>query len=73
MTVLTRGQISSFEKAIAICNQVLPRLEMLEKLGLVNQALYARVTELRTKRDYLHAMAETALEFHHQMERASRG
>ncbi len=64
--MLTRPQIAAFEKALAVCNQVMPRLELLTSLARHSPALEQRVTELRTKRDYLYAMAESALEFERQ-------
>lgn len=65
--ILTRPQIAAFEKAIAACNNVVPRLELLKALARVNPALQPRVDELQTKRDYLHSLAETALEFDRQL------
>lgn len=69
--MLTRAQISSFEKAIAASNNALARIEMLERLGSINPQLATRAAELRAKRDYLHQLAETALEFNQQMLRGS--
>lgn len=70
--ILTRAQISNFEKAIAQANTVLPKLELLEKLAASNPGLAARVTDLRTKRDYLYQLAESALEFNNQISAAQR-
>lgn len=64
--ILTRAQISNFEKAIAAANNVLPKIEILERLGYMNPQLAERVRQLRVKRDYLYQFAEAALEFNAQ-------
>lgn len=65
--ILTRAQIAAFEKAIAVANNILPRIELLAAMARVNPALEARVQEFRAKRDYLYALAEAALEFDRQL------
>lgn len=65
--ILTRAQIAACEKAQAVANNVEPRILLLEALAKVNPALAPRVEELRAKRNYLSALAETALEFDRQM------
>lgn len=65
--ILTAAQVSAFERAIASSNNVLPKIEILERLGTINPPLAERARQLRTKRDYLYQLSEAALEFNAQV------
>lgn len=67
MTVLTAAQRATLQKVMAACNQALPRIELLEGLGAHSQGLADRARELRSRRDYLVNIANTALELDRQI------
>jgi hypothetical protein len=60
--ILNARQRKAFEQGIAASNNVLPQLEWLEQLANVHPVIRERVQDLRTKRDYLKHLSETALE-----------
>lgn len=68
--ILSRPQIAAFERAIATSNNVLPKIEMLEELARSNPALAERAKELRTKREFIKQLAESALQFNSSLSRA---
>lgn len=67
MSVLTNAQVAALQRVLATCNQVLPRIEMLEALAAVNPDMRQRVAELRAQREYLVQLATTALEIDRQI------
>lgn len=67
MPVLTNAQVATLQRVLAITNNVLPRLEMLESLANINTAMRPRVHELRTQREYLAQLATAALEIERQL------
>lgn len=67
--MLTRAQVSVFERAIAAANNVEPKVQMLEALAAASPALAERVREIRTKQNFLRTMADTALQIHAQATR----
>lgn len=67
MPVLTNAQIATLQKTLAVTNNVLPRLEMLEALAQINMGMKPRVAELRAQREYLAQLATAALEIERQL------
>ena len=65
--ILTNAQISTLQRVKAACNQVLPRIEMLEQLGHLNATIGQRAAELRAQREYQFQLAESALEIDRQV------
>lgn len=62
MSILTKPQIAAFQRAKAVANDVLPKIEFIEGMAKVNGAMQERAKELRARREYLVQLAETALE-----------
>ena len=67
MPVLSATQTATLQKVLAACNNVLPRIEMLEQLGAHSPALLERARELRSRREYLVTLATSALELNRQI------
>lgn len=67
MPILSNAQVATLQKVLAVTNNVLPRLEMLEALANINVAMKARVQELRSQREYLAQLATAALEIERQV------
>lgn len=67
MPVLTSAQVATLQKTLAVTNNVLPRLEMLEALANINMGMKPRVQELRAQREYLAQLATAALEIERQL------
>lgn len=59
--ILTAAQRRTMERAVAVANEVLPRIEALKALAEVDPSLSQRHEDLRTQRDFLHRLATTAL------------
>lgn len=62
MSILSKSQCEACERGVETANNVLPRLEYLEKLTTAFPSLNERVQQLRQRRDYLHTIATAALE-----------
>lgn len=60
--ILTKAQVSSFQKALAISNDVLPQVEWLETVAQAYPPIRERVEQVRLQREMLHALAAAALE-----------
>lgn len=67
MPVLSNAQVATLQKVLAVTNNVLPRLEMLESLSKINISMGPRVQELRSQREYLAQLATAALEIERQL------
>lgn len=67
MGVLTNPQVATLQRILAITNEVLPKLELLEALAQINGSMAQRVKELRTNREYLVQLATAALEIDRQI------
>lgn len=65
--ILSNTQTATLQRILAACNNVLPRIEMLEALGAINPAIGNRVRELRTQREYQVQLANTTLEVDRQL------
>lgn len=60
--ILQPRQRKVFEETLAATLEVLPPLEYLEALSVVHPGIGPRVAELRTQREFLRTLAETAVE-----------
>lgn len=60
--ILTTRQAKAFEQGLAATNNVLPRLEFLERVAEAYPAIRERVQQLRTQRDFLRHLCEVSLE-----------
>lgn len=67
MGMLTNPQVATLQRILAISNEVLPKLEMLESLAGINPNLLTRVRELRAQREYLVSLSTAALEIDRQI------
>lgn len=67
--ILTKAQNAAFQKAKAVANDVLPKIEFIEGLARVNQQMLERAKELRSRREYLVQLADTALELDRSLTR----
>lgn len=65
--VLSNAQVATLQRVLAVTNNVLPRLEMLEALANINVSMKPRVQELRAQREYLAQLATAALEIERQI------
>lgn len=71
--VLTHPQRATLQKVLAQMNHVLPKIQLLTSVGAGNAALASRAAELEGRRNYLHSLATSALEFERQMAEADQG
>lgn len=65
--ILTTAQAATLRRVLSSCNNVLPKLEMLEALGASNPSIAQRARELRQQREYMCQLATTALEIDRQV------
>lgn len=59
--ILTPAQVQSFQRAIAVVNEVRPQLELLEAVAVNYPPLAVTAADLRSRADQLQAQAEAAL------------
>lgn len=60
--ILSKTQVSTFQKALAVSNDVLPQVEWLERVAEQYPPIAERVALVRLQRDMLHNLASSALE-----------
>lgn len=65
--ILTATQRKTFDKGVALANEILLKLKYLESLAAAVPELQPRVDQIRAKRDYLYHLSQTALDLDHQM------
>lgn len=62
MAILTDRQRAVCERGIAAANEILPRVEYLQRVAAMIPEIQARADQLRTKRDYLLHVSQTLLD-----------